>query len=1478
MLRLEPRSGAASSGRIAPSEIDLRLVRQTVDNPEELEGYGAEPQPVTGGCEHVIITSRSLAGSFEPLAQWRRSQGLSSKVVAVEDIYRQYPGRDRAEQVRNFIRYLREQEGVKFVLLGGDADGADVGGESGDAVVPVRGLWAAREETDPPNIPADLYYACLDGSFDGDGDGVFGEPNDGEYGGDVDLLAEVYVGRAPVDSAWEAANFVRKTIAYESGSPGDPYYTEAWMVGELLDDDTPCAAEVAAEAQHDAEPQGIIDVLRQFRDGSVAPEYVRLYYAYSPLVKRVLKANPSLLAAAGRLLVKWAPAVGDLVRGRDGGCPLTPADAEELAGFLRALRRAVEETQAEPGAPDAGELLRELMSLEAYLGSASGQTFAAAFRASPYCAGRGAASVSPLGQTWGGDYKDEIKNGSFEHGYATAGFPSDFWVQTLYDRDDPSHDWPKEKILQILNGGPHLLNHMGHANLDYVMKLTNGDVDGLANGRFFFFYSQGCYAGAFDNRRTPGEGYSSKDCIAEHFVTGPAGAFACVANSRYGWFTPGSTDGQSQRCDRQFWDAIFGEDLPWLGVANQASKEENLHYVAAGDDYMRFCCYELNLLGDPATKVVFPQMARDLGVTRLEASARPGAGLSIDAAVVNLGRGTERGAAVTFLVDGGPIKTCTISQIAPGQEVPLSAAWTPGGSGAYTLEVRVTRPASDGNPLNNSLRKTVSVGGVLTVDDDGEECPSADFTDIAQAIAVASPGDTIKVYPGTYHPFVVDRAVQVVGVGYPVIDASGRDEHGIVVHADGAGVRRMEVRGSPSHAGIMVCSGLSAITGNVLRGNSAGIALAGARGNVIDHNTLAGNDCGLAIQSDSSGNQVWANTIEDNEVGVYVCADLGAAGLGSARPEPAPTQGGPNLLYRNIIGNYEDVLDDVGGEVCLWYHPDLRVGNYWSVAPFELDPYPLGGPYVDTGAITGEVLLRGGQAGGPVEIGVAGSHLLTVADAGGSFELAGVPLGRCSLVLTCPGYSSRLLSVDVAPGENDIGDVVLEGPIKRLWAAVDGRVVGGTPLRIPVGGRFTIEVWAEFLWPRGAKARLECSELEWQRSGPVGFDAGTGVAVVEGLGLGELRGSLQGKQVTVKVQALPRLVGIAFVPPTLERIDLQVGRASSLPPLMAEFEDGSRKAVTNEASWIVGDEEIAVVQNRKLKGLARGTTELVAEYQGFSTAPVQICVTLPVKRLWAEMDGRPVGSAPVQLFVGDRVTFEVWVEYGGPGGSTERLDCSRLTWAVAGLVSFDPGTGTVRADGVGSGQVAGSFQGKRVVVRVKVSPRLVDLFFTQEGLERIDLQVGRAQGVPKVTAEYEGGRRADVTGLVEWEVDDEAIAKVAGGRLKGVSVGTTALRARLGSLSTDDVTLVVTPVIRRLLAQTASLSLRVGETLPVAVYAVYADGTSQEDVTRVAAWTSSKPGVARVSLGNVTGVAPGTASLKATYAGKSVVIRVTVAP
>ncbi|OQY57624.1 MAG: hypothetical protein B6245_16160 [Desulfobacteraceae bacterium 4572_88] len=124
------------------------------------------------------------------------------------------------------------------------------------------------------------------------------------------------------------------------------------------------------------------------------------------------------------------------------------------------------------------------------------------------------------------------------------------------------------------------------------MLYYNYDTDDIVSSKFLFAYSQGCIPGNFE-----------EDCMAEHLTASSRnGMFAVVFNSRYGWGARNSTDGASQRYNREFWDAYFHEDFMHLGRLNTDSHEDNAWRIS--EPCMRWCYYESNLLGDPATRLI----------------------------------------------------------------------------------------------------------------------------------------------------------------------------------------------------------------------------------------------------------------------------------------------------------------------------------------------------------------------------------------------------------------------------------------------------------------------------------------------------------------------------------------------------------------------------------------------------------------------------------------------------------------------------------------------------------------------------------------------------------------------------------------------------------------------------------------------------------------------------------------------------------
>ena len=428
VIRTEPAASArAGALPYRGIEADRREIRRAVDNPEMLDRYASAACGTTDGVDCLMITPAALEVSVQAYADYKAASfGLEVQVTTLEWIDANVAGSDIQERMRNHIIDLYSGAGLQYVLLVGDADG------QGNEYLPLRHLWVSG--TDPDGwiyyedsaMASDLYFGCLDGNYDGDGDGFYGEPNDGPGGLDVDLMFDVHVGRFPVETEAELANMVNKTMAFESSEA--PY--QALFVGEILD----------------------------------------------------------------------------------------------------------------------------------YL-------------------------------TTGADHKDVV-----------YGYLPDVPLTTLYQRDGT---YSYSALVSAINSNDHQwLNHVGHANVTYNMDFYSGSVGALNNTSYYLGYTHGCYCGSIDGRDSWGW-YSADDCVIEYFTAKhDAGAFAYLANTRYGFYLEGRTDGPSNVYDWEFADAVFNEGIANVGAANDDSREDCIGMLDPMN-MMRWVYYELLLFGDPHTPLQF---------------------------------------------------------------------------------------------------------------------------------------------------------------------------------------------------------------------------------------------------------------------------------------------------------------------------------------------------------------------------------------------------------------------------------------------------------------------------------------------------------------------------------------------------------------------------------------------------------------------------------------------------------------------------------------------------------------------------------------------------------------------------------------------------------------------------------------------------------------------------------------------------------
>ncbi len=154
------------------------------------------------GADYLVIGPAALLEAAKPLLDWRRSQGLRTRAVALDDVYSEFGyGETRPEAIREFLSFAYHhgpKPAPRYVLLLGDGSydfkdylGTGVRNLLPPLLVKTSYLWTASD-------PA---YAAIHGE---------------------DLLPDVAIGRLPAASVEELERMVAKILTHENrgGSRG----------------------------------------------------------------------------------------------------------------------------------------------------------------------------------------------------------------------------------------------------------------------------------------------------------------------------------------------------------------------------------------------------------------------------------------------------------------------------------------------------------------------------------------------------------------------------------------------------------------------------------------------------------------------------------------------------------------------------------------------------------------------------------------------------------------------------------------------------------------------------------------------------------------------------------------------------------------------------------------------------------------------------------------------------------------------------------------------------------------------------------------------------------------------------------------------------------------------------------------------------------------------------------------------------------
>lgn len=168
---------------------------------DEIVAAGFSTKDVFGTFyDYLIITSSAIKNSREldAFVAQKESVNCDVEVMSVDEIYAAFEGRDNQEKIRTYIKDRQENRGALFVFLIGD-----------NSIVPVRTIF----DTSTNEVySTDVYYACLDGTWDPDEDGQYCEADEDA----IDIGPDVFVGRLLATQPSDLEHYMSKVEKYRN--------------------------------------------------------------------------------------------------------------------------------------------------------------------------------------------------------------------------------------------------------------------------------------------------------------------------------------------------------------------------------------------------------------------------------------------------------------------------------------------------------------------------------------------------------------------------------------------------------------------------------------------------------------------------------------------------------------------------------------------------------------------------------------------------------------------------------------------------------------------------------------------------------------------------------------------------------------------------------------------------------------------------------------------------------------------------------------------------------------------------------------------------------------------------------------------------------------------------------------------------------------------------------------------------------------
>jgi uncharacterized protein YjdB len=310
------------------------------------------------------------------------------------------------------------------------------------------------------------------------------------------------------------------------------------------------------------------------------------------------------------------------------------------------------------------------------------------------------------------------------------------------------------------------------------------------------------------------------------------------------------------------------------------------------------------------------------------------------------------------------------------------------------------------------------------------------------------------------------------------------------------------------------------------------------------------------------------------------------------------------------------------------------------------------------------------------------------------------------------------------------------------------------------------------------------------------------------------------------------------------------------------YTNGSTHNVTGRVSWTSSDTTVAkYVSTGRAKALSPGTTIITATLGSISGSITLEVTNATIVSISVTPSGRTIAPDTKLSFVATGLFSD----------NTHQVITRDSTWASDNhAVATLAGAITATAVGPGTANISATFTGVIGSAQLNVSSAtLSSISVTPATVLLAPASFANCVAI----GTFSDGSTQVITSFVTWTSSASNIASVSSaGQVTARSAGTATITAQFSSLSADSSIVVNSSRLTSIQISPSAISIAPQTAVAFQAIGTFADGHTQ-DLTTSVLWTSSPASVATISndagtIGQATGISPGTATITAFFDGQ----------